>query len=408
MPRRAFAPGSTLGVLFAIAVALRIGWQIRVGFYVHPETWEYDAVARSLANGHGYGYLFLGTEWHTFATPAYPLLLCALHLLSGGPDSYLLIGVAQAFMSAGLTLTSYGIADRLRGPGAGIVAAAVVAFHPALIIYAAKVHELSFEALLASWALLAAIVAVQDRSRRLTVALGMSAGLAALTRPTLAFVSAVDFAALLRWRPRRPIAFGILLTVAILAPWTIRNASLLGRGAPASPYTCVILWMGNSPVASGGTLARDGRGVLQEIPPKLHVEGRPEADQGRILCGAAMGWISANLGREVRWWAEKVTYFWWFPPEAGQWYPPTWIDAYRPAYALEALLALLGVVLTIRRAGRRAALLLVVVQLVVVSVTQSFFYVDGRHRLLLEPTLAALASIGIATIATAARRLRTR
>ncbi len=154
-------PGLLLLLLVA-AFVLRIGWQLASRFYIRPETWEYDAVARNILAGYGYVYHYFGSDWQTFATPAYPALLVLLHWLGGGVDGYVLVGLAQAALSAALSAVSYLIAAKLVDRRAGLVAAAIVAIHPGLVIYSAKVHELTFEALLAGLLLVSVLDAVRS------------------------------------------------------------------------------------------------------------------------------------------------------------------------------------------------------------------------------------------------------
>lgn len=152
--------------MILIGVLARIVWQIRSGFYVHPETWEYDDVARNIVTGHGYFYRFLDADWRTYGTPLYPLTLALLHILGGGPDAYGLIGVFQATVSALAAAPAFWIGRRLYGDVAGLLAAAVVAVHPALVVYSAKVHELSLDVLLAALFLASVLDLSRNRSAR--------------------------------------------------------------------------------------------------------------------------------------------------------------------------------------------------------------------------------------------------
>lgn len=385
-----------LGIVVA-AFALRVAWQLAAGFYLRPEVWEYDVLGRGLLAGR-YEFRFLGTDWLTFGTPVYPALLAVLHTVSGGPDGYLFVGIAQAALSALSCVASYAIAGMLL-PGRGrLVAATVVALSPPLVLYAAKVHELTFETFVAAWLTVAALAALRFPSARRAVALGILSGIGALTRPTLVPFSALAVAAIGLRGSFRAAGIAVAMLVTLALPWSVRNALVLDVVGPVAPYNCVTLWMGNNPNAGGGTLARDGRHVLETMPAGLRarVVGRPEAEQGRAFCDDATAFLTADIAATAGWWLQKLGYFWWFPPAAGVLYPSGWIDVYRAAYAAEAAFALVGVVAIIRR-GWRAGLLLVTLELAIVSVGQSFFYVEGRHRLLLEPSIAALAATGLAT-----------
>ncbi len=381
-------------IILMLAFSIRVLWQIQVGMYTHPDVWESDDVARNLVEGRGFVFTFLGTDWLTYGTPAYPALLAALHAMGGGPRSYLLIGLLQSALSVGLGMSTYLIAVELADRRVAGLAAIVVLFHPALIVYSGKVHELTFEALAAAIVLAVALRSRDPRRRGRGFALGLAAGVSWLTRPTLAAVNAALFMLLWLKGMRRPLIVAAAIAIAVGAPWTIRNAIVLGPGATTAPFTCLTLWIGNNPNSSGGTLDREGRAVLpitDEMRPQL--EGRPEQLQGRVFCEEAFAFLARDPVASVGWWLTKFGYFWWSNPHEGVLYPAGWIEAYMVLYAFEASLALVGIAAVWRR-GDRSALAFVLVQMAVISLAQSFFYVDGRHRLLLEPTIASLAAAG--------------
>lgn len=54
--------GGCLLALVCAAFALRLGWQLVVGFFSRAETWEYDEIARNLVDGRGYVCHFLGSD----------------------------------------------------------------------------------------------------------------------------------------------------------------------------------------------------------------------------------------------------------------------------------------------------------------------------------------------------------
>ena len=51
----------------------------------------------------------------------------------------------------------------------------------------------------------------------------------------------------------------------------------------------------------------------------------------------------------------------------------------------------------------RSAVVLIVAALGVVSATQALFYVEGRHRLAVEPLLLVLSGVGLSRLASTAR-----
>lgn len=402
---RAPAP-RVLAVLVALGFAARIAWQLRSGFYIEPETWEFDAVARNLANGAGYVFRYHDSDWRTYGTPLYPLTLALFHIV-GGTAAYWLIGPFQAAVSALASVPAFWIGRRLHSDAAGVLAAAVVAAHPGLLVYSAKVHELNLEMLLATLFLAAVLDLARNRSGHQVWITGILGGINAFARPTLTAFTVAAYAILAVARPRRPLLVAAIISVAFSLPWTLRNIAILGPDAPSSPYSCATLWMGNNPNASGTTLGLDGRSVFLSMPDDMRarVLGQPEEVQARVFCAEATDYMTADPLRTVRVWVQKLGYFWWFSPYSGQLYPSGWLELYRGAYLAEIAFVLIGAA-AIWRAGWRLGLLLVLLDLAVVSASQSIAYVEGRHRLLLEPVFASIAGAGAVALVGRARAMR--
>ena len=388
-----------LGWIFVGALALRFLAQLAYGLYSRPETWEYNKIAQDFIAGHGYSYRFFESEWQTFGFPAFPMILALLHALGGGPNAYWLIGIALAVASAALVWVAYSIATHLFERTAGLVAAALVALNPPLLLFAARVHEVNLDALLAGAVLIAVLAQARSRSAS-GVRLGILSGVATLARPTIVAFAVASLGALALRAPRRPLVVAAAITLAVALPWSVRNAAVLGTPSPTSPYNCVTLWMGNNPNATGGAITADGRSVFNVMPDDLRARllGQPEIEQGRIFCEEAFRFLRATPLSGLQWFAEKLMFFWWFPPHAGLLYPKGWIDAYRILWAIEGTLVVIGGAAVWRR-GSRVALGIVALQLLIISASQSVGYVEGRHRLLLEPTLSALAAVGIVSLA---------
>jgi high-affinity Fe2+/Pb2+ permease len=68
---------------------------------------------------------------------------------------------------------------------------------------------------------------------------------------------------------------------------------------------------------------------------------------------------------------------------------------YEWIYRVELVLALLGAFLALRSPHSRAAAGLCLAIIVAISLLQSAFYVQGRHRFLIEPLLLIFTAIGV-------------
>lgn len=389
-----------------LGVVLRVAWQIRTGFYEGPKTFEEDEIARNLLAGRGYVYTFLGTERVTFGLPAFPLILAALHLLDGGPDRYRLIGLVQSGLSVITVVAAYVIGRQLLAPAAGALAAIAVALHPALILYAAvAVFPPVYEHALAALVFLASLALVRRRSVARAAAFGLAAAAAVLLRPNVALGAALVLGTLMLRPPRRALLLAAAIPLAVVLATSARNVVAVGQTSP-TPTGCTQLWVGNNPYSMGGAMTADGTNVLDAMDDELKskVVGRSEREQEQAFCDATAEFLS-DTPRAIGWQLTKLYYFWWFSPVAGLRYPAGWIELYRLAYSLQVALALAGVVAIWRR-GWRGGLATLLVIMLVTSVIQALFYVDGRHRLIVEPALAAIAGCGAVALADLVRRRR--
>jgi hypothetical protein len=89
-------------------------------------------------------------------------------------------------------------------------------------------------------------------------------------------------------------------------------------------------------------------------------------------------------------------------------YSTLWLRLYQAFYVGLLLLAAIGGVAAVRssEASRRNVCLLLSF-LIVLSVLQSLYYVEGRHRWAVEPMLMALGGVGGAAFLATVRRERT-
>lgn len=391
-------------VAVVVAIGIRIAWQLRSGFYEGPRTFEEDEIARNILAGRGYVYQFLGTERVTFGLPAFPLLLAALHWLDGGPDRYRLIGLVQAALSAVTVVASYVIGRELFSRAAGAIGAVAVALHPALIFYSAvAVFPPVYEHALTAVVFVTVLALIRHRTVLRGSAFGIAAALAVVLRPNVALAMAAVLAGLALRPARKALVVAAVIPLAVILATSARNAAVVGSAAP-TPTGCTQLWVGNNPWSMGGAMTSDGTSVFDAMDGdlKARIYGRSEPEQERAFCEATAAFF-ADQPRATVWQLQKLFYFWWFSPVAGLLYPPGAIEVYKLAYAIEVVLVLAGAV-AVWRSGWRAGLVGILTLMVVISAVQALFYVDGRHRLIVEPALAALAGCGAVALAVTLRR----
>lgn len=230
-------------LILAVALAVRVGVVLATrGFEPVADPADYERYARSLAGGEGFPDSTAPAGGPTaYRPPLYPLFL-SLPYLAGGPDGLMVARLVQAFLGT-VTVALIGVvAAQLWGRRPALAAMAIAAVYPPLLVIGAS---LLTEPLLVPLELAAVATALQARRdpgrARWPLAAGGLAGLAALTRPN-AILLLLPLAAGL-WatggfarRAAAPAA-AVLVAVAVIAPWTVRNLVEMDRLIPVSTQT---------------------------------------------------------------------------------------------------------------------------------------------------------------------------
>jgi len=282
-----------------------------------------------------------------------------------------------------------------------VVAMGVCAFalHPAISYYAIiNLHPFPLDALMLYVTLLYVYRATGDAAgSRPDVALGVSLGLALLTRTTLG-VAMIPFivmtqrsAGLLATARRSAVVIGIALAVG--TPWLIRNYEadhIVGYKSGAAEF----LWRGALPTSDGG-------GTLTNGAPYQSV--LTDTDLGELAHLDVRGqdhWFMKRYTDEVRedplrtlgLYGRKLENFFWFRNGIGSDYESSarrWLPVYELMYAA----VLCGALLSLVWLGRSSFPLWSVI--VSLGFLQSIFYVETRHRMIIEPLLAFLATVPV-------------
>jgi 4-amino-4-deoxy-L-arabinose transferase-like glycosyltransferase len=397
-------PVRLLGLVFAVAVLARLGVQAVTNAFAHPTVWEYEEIASNLVAGRGYTYASPdgGTYVGSQSSPMYIAITAGVYLVSG--HSHVAILVLQALLGGVTAALVAWLGARVFSRGAGFAAGMLVALDPALLIYAAELHSLTFDAL-ANVALLCGTVAMPRRPGPVRLGgLGVAFGLAALTRATALVLLPVSLLWLCRYRGVRLISLGaacmLLFGVLCYAPWPARNSVLLGQLMFGSSDSSEWFWRGNNPNATGASLAADGQRMLDLAPAEFRAEvaAADEAQRMTLYGDAAAQFVRADPWRTVGLFVMKLRDFWWGSVATGLLYPPVWLLAYRVWYVTMVLTAAWGAWSARRDPDQRSVVLLIGCMLLIISAAQAVFYVEGRHRFAIEPVLLVLAGAGIAQL----------
>lgn len=256
---RALAP------ILAVAFALRLAWVLVAA--VDPREaflWDmtfYDLAALQVADG------VLLRDFDGVATarwtPGYPLLLGGTYAIFG---TGLLVGKLLNVVLATFTVAATGLLGaRLFGRAPGLLAAALLALLPGYVLYAPLL--LSETAFVALFTLTLLLFVHLDARRPESPAprwlgFGVLLGAAILVRGAALLFLAVP--ALVAWRTTRSpriaaqrAAVAALGVAAVIAPWTLRNAAVLGAPVLLSTQQVgMALTFAHSDFADGGMSMR--------------------------------------------------------------------------------------------------------------------------------------------------------
>lgn len=317
--RRLFA---SLWFVFAVALCLRAALLFGVQnpqevLGQSPWAWgqEQASLGASLARGEGFADPFgHGTGPSAWLTPLYPGLLAVLFRLFGGvtAEAGLALFLLQGLASAATVLWIDRIGALLGARAAGRVGAWLWALHPIAAWYAVhKVWDTSLvsagTALCLWWTLRAGRAPSAARAGRLGLAFGT---LLLLNPAPASFAPAL--ALYLAPRPfgaetvRRLAAF-IGATLAVLAPWSLRNLAVLGSPGLRSNLG-VELFVGNNDLARGWHVTEVHPGWAPVETERLRALG--EVAYARDAGARAKAWIVAHPRRFAWLVAQKARIFW--------------------------------------------------------------------------------------------------
>lgn len=205
-----------------------------------PDPYWFSKMAESLVSGEGWAKY--GSLLHR-RTPGYPLMIAGLYSVFG--VQVVAVQLTQCLLFAGTCWLVQDIGRRLFSAKVGLLAGLLCAVHPSLLRYVPDLHLetlLTFLFTLSTW-LGCRFFEKPSLSRGVT--LGISWGLASLTKAVVMLYPAV-FAGLWWLSQRRrsdartasspkalaPVAVALLSMALTISPWTIRNYVVTGHFVP--------------------------------------------------------------------------------------------------------------------------------------------------------------------------------
>jgi hypothetical protein len=403
----ATAPGVNRWHLFlviATVTAIKIGAILAIR--PPARRFEDTRIAFNLLSNGSLSFRHLGQTYYAYQFPTYPLVEAAIFRLAGASPlpvlvfNVLVTAVTAWVLAAIFELFLVRMADAapFRDRLPAVVWTSVVAFllDPAIAQYSMlQLHPLAIDTL-AFYVPVALTFWYVDRGwqARDLVILGVATGLVMLTRVVLV-VNLLPLVALSISRDGWRSTVGRIATVGVIAlcvgaPWLIRTYRLDGVVGYTST-TGEILWKGALPGSEGSNFLSNGNRYLSALSAQeqQELERMPVAAQNRyFLCRYVERLASHPKGVALQF-LLKLRNFFWFRPQLGNDYGPAMrrlVPAYEAAYAALLTLAIVAVWLFGRGALLPCSLILGL------GFVQSIFYVETRHRAVIEPLLIFLAS----------------
>ncbi len=352
-----------------------------------PDGVAYEAIGRSLHEGQGYGL-------QTQRPPGYPTMIAGVYALAG-PDLTRL-RVAEAVVGTATVGVIGAAGAGLFGGPAGLVAAALAALHPVLVLLPSTQYSENWLLFLLALAFAAAFAAWRRSGWWRWALTGALLGLGLLVRPSIVTLVpgfALGLIPALRRRGRPwllPLLVAGLATALTVSPWIVRNHRVHGRWFFVSTGGGASFWLANNAAMTGAT------DQLVTYPPELMREMSgltSAAARESLFYRRGMDFVREDPGRAARLYAIRLGNLFSFYPETAT--RSSFLNTgSRIGQGLVTGLIFLGALLALRRLRATAALWPMLGAIVTFSLASAAYFTVFRYRLPLEPLLLWMAGLG--------------
>lgn len=322
--------------------------------------------------------------------------------LFGAQGAILPIRFLQSLLLVAQSALIAATARRIFGNGTvALVAAAMVALYPFFLFYQGLLLS---ETLFTTWLVagIAALYRWRERGCRIDAALVVTClcfAAATWTKATLTIlppllIAATAWTAGAHWR--RTLTLLVVMTClygALLSPWWIRNAVVLGEFVPLTTGSAENLYLGNNPhnPEAGIDWASD---VEPDVVARIRALPN-EIERQRAFGTQAMDYIKADPSAFVEAAAKKFLRFWNIVPNAREFSSTIYRIVSAASFGPVLLLALICVARQWQQWRRLSPLYLIVGYFTFVHVVT---VASLRYRLPIEPILILLAAEPLASL----------
>jgi 4-amino-4-deoxy-L-arabinose transferase-like glycosyltransferase len=387
--------------MVAIALVLRVGWIILGHTYKFKPAdnnfgfgWEMGRIGAAIASGRGFSDPFGASTGPTaWEPPLYPCLTAGVFHIFGiysRASAFVLLTINSIF-SALTCVPIFLVARRIFSEKVAVGSAWTWALLPYVMFWCTRwVWETSLSALLMTVIVWLALTMEEREGLKPWIQLGLLWGLAALNSTVLiAFLPASGLWAWYRRRKLRKPSFAgvgvaLLIFIAGVAPWTVRNYRTFGKFIFIRDNLGAELRLGNGTGADGTwmqylhpTQDRYALRQYQALGELGYIENRKRS---------ALDYIEADYPRFALLCAKRLIYFWAGPPRLAQVW---WLAQVKNSLFLASSVLMfwgLGRALRQRRAGAWLLFWLMLLYPAIYYVV----YPGQRYRHPIEPAMTIL------------------
>jgi dolichyl-phosphate-mannose-protein mannosyltransferase len=308
--------------LFLIAFLVRAGYAwIATGPQAQPysDAALYDTIAWNLAQGRGFSPAPPGTEPYptAFAPPVVPCVTSLLYRAVG--HQFFAAVLLQCAIGAMVPLLLVALGAAMFGGTIGWTAGWLAAFHPLLVFFSGYLLTEATFAVTLLLALLATVEWIKTPRPARAIGVGVTWGLAALTRPAALALPALI--ALWAWIPlgltvttreraRQMLLLALGLTL-VVAPWTVRNALALHAFVPVKTGGGQALFDSNNPLVWGDRTSRGGASSMIHSPRyAAEFRGLRETEIDALATRRAWEFLRQHVTEWPAMAATKLARFW--------------------------------------------------------------------------------------------------
>ena len=387
-----------------LAFVLRVASIFILKQHIRPDVWEYDTIALNLLSGKGYTYPYLSNDCFFFGYPFYAYFSAAIHFITN--RNYLILEIIQALIAAFSVIPLIYVAKAVFSHKTAMIVGLLYCFHPGLIVYTGKIHELT---LVISFTLILSHLIIYHESRKWhLIGIGLLTGFGILLRPTFLFFIPAFFIYLIFKRigikkALLNLLIVTLLTIVVISPWVYRGYKIYNRFIFITTTSGVNFWMGNNLNSSGSALTRDNKPVFLTADEAFRARALSlgEVEQSHFFKDEAVKYIKANPSIFFKRTTEKFIYFWTFSPQTGIEYLKSWLIIYKILYYFLAVFFISGLYFIFRNYlyVNMPAVIFLFSFFLTISIVHSLYYIDIRYRWIIEPLLMVFSSYGVVCLA---------